>query len=80
MTESQVEIHIREALDADQRSWLVTKLEKDAGIIGAWFSGDDPHRLRIRYEHAHFSHTTLLDSIAEHGFHGRIVGDADAQA
>jgi hypothetical protein len=80
MTEIQVEIHVSEQLDADQRSWLVTKLEKEAGIIGAWFLWDDPHRLRVHYEHAHFSHATLLDTIAEHGFHGRIVGDDEPQA
>ena len=80
MPESQVEIHLREALDADQRSWLVTRLGKETGIIEAQFPWDDPHRLRIRYEQAHFSHVTLLDTIVEHGFHGRIVGDDEPPA
>jgi hypothetical protein len=77
MSENQVEIHVSDELNANQRSWLVTKLGKEAGIIGAWFPGGNPHRLRVRYEHAHFSHATLLDTIAEHGFHGRLAGDDD---
>jgi hypothetical protein len=80
MKEKKLIIHIDEELDATQRSWLATKLEEEKGILSAWFPGDDPHRLTIRYEQEHFSHTTLLDTIAEHGFHGRIVGDDDPGA
>jgi hypothetical protein len=71
----QVEIYIQEGMDVSQRSWLVAKLEHERGIIGAWFQGEDHHRLTVQYEREHFSHVTLLDTIKEHGFHGEIGGD-----
>jgi hypothetical protein len=80
MEEDRVQIDIEEGPDATERSLLTTRLEQEHGVLGAWFLGDNPHRLRVRYERAHFSHATLLDAIAEHGFHGRIVGDDDPGA
>ncbi|HEY5604727.1 MAG TPA: hypothetical protein VIM41_16620 [Gammaproteobacteria bacterium] len=74
MSEETVEIDIQEDMEVSQRSWLVTKLEQEQGIIGAWFAGGDHHRLTVHYERGHFSHVTLLDTIKEHGFHGEIVG------
>jgi len=73
--EVQVEIKIQEDMDVSQRSWLVAKLEHIKGIISAWFDSEDHHRLTVHYERDHFSHLTLLDTIKEHGFHGKIVGD-----
>lgn len=72
--QEKVEINIQESMDVSQRSWLVTKLEHERGIISAWFEGADHHRLTIHYEHERFSHVTLLDTIKVKGFHGKIVG------
>jgi len=71
----RVEIYIQEDMDVSQRSWLVAKLEHEMGIIGAWFEDGDHHRLIVQYESEHFSHVTLLDTIKEHGFHGKITGN-----
>ena len=70
----QVEINIQEDLDVDQRTWLVAKLEHETGVVSAWFSGGDHHRLTLHYEPEHFSHEILLDTIKLHGFHGKIEG------
>ncbi|MFO7642163.1 MAG: hypothetical protein R6X17_13125 [Candidatus Competibacteraceae bacterium] len=75
MSSEQLQIDLSEAMDVDQRSWLVAKLEDERGIISAWFDDENHHRLIVHYEREHFSHTTLLDTIKEHGFHGKIVGD-----
>ena len=64
-----------EALDASERSLLTAKLEQENGILDAWFPEGNSDRLVVRYAHEHFSHATLLETIGEHGFHGRIVGD-----
>ena len=73
--QEQAEIYIQQDLDVSQRSWLVAKLEHKRGIISAWFKGGDHHRLTVHYDHGHFSHVTLLDTIKEHGFHGEIVSE-----
>ena len=69
----QVEIFIQEDMDVSQRAWLVAKLEHERGIVGAWFKGGDHHRLTVYFDPNHFSHSTLLDAIKLHGFHGKIV-------
>ena len=73
MQQEHVEIHIDADLDSTQRSLLEAKLEEESGIIGAWFEGVDHHRFTVHYEKKHFSHATLLDTIKEFGFHGRII-------
>jgi cyanophycinase-like exopeptidase len=72
----KVEIFIKEDLEASRRSDLVARLEQENGIVSAWFEGGDHHRLTIHYEHDHFSHLTLLDTIKEHGFHGKIANES----
>lgn len=69
----QVEVYIQEDMDVSQCSELVAKLERERGIIGAWFEGGDYHRLTVDYEPEHFSHVTLLDTIKRRGFLGEIV-------
>jgi hypothetical protein len=71
--QEQIEIYIDEELDATQRSVLVAQLEEERGIISAWFEGGDHHRLRVRYEQENFSQATLLDTIKDFGFRGRII-------
>jgi hypothetical protein len=75
MEEDRVQIEIDEAPDANARSLLTAELEEEHGILGASFPEGNPHRLVVLYEHERFSHATLLDTIGEHGFHGRIRGD-----
>jgi len=71
--QERVEIDIQEDINLSQRTWLVAKLDHESGIIGTWFEGGNHHRLTVRYERDHFSHITLLATIREHGFHGKIV-------
>lgn len=71
----KIEIFIKEDLEAPRRSDLVSRLEQEIGIVSAWFEGGDHHRLTIHYEPDHFSHLTLLDTIKEHGFHGKIFNE-----
>jgi len=71
--QERVEIYIQEDMDVSQRVWLIAKLEAERGIIGAWFEGGDHHRLTVHFEPEHFSHVTLLDTIKEHRFHGKII-------
>ena len=68
-----VGIYIEEDMDVSQRSWLVAALEHYRGIVSAWFEHGDHHRLTIHFEHKYFSHVTLIDTIKEHGFHGKVV-------
>ena len=69
----RVEIYIQEDMDVSQRAELTAKLEKESGIIDAWFKGGNHHHLTVNYEGDQFSHLTLLDTIKEYGFHGEIV-------
>lgn len=73
--QEQVEIYIREDMDASQRSWLVTKLEDERGIISACFKGIDHHRLTVHLERDHFTHITLLNTIKLEGFNAEIIVD-----
>jgi hypothetical protein len=80
MKKTKVVIHVEEALEATQRSLLGAKLEEEKGILSAWFQGNGPHRLTIGYDQEHFSHQTLLDTLGELGFHGRILAGDEHRA
>jgi len=71
--EERVEINIQEDMDVSQRSWLITKIEHEKGIVSAWFEDGDHHHLTVHYDINHFSHVTLLDLIKRLGFHGETV-------
>ena len=73
MQPEHVEIHIDAELDSTQRSLLEAKLEEESGIVSAWFEAVDHHRLTVHYDKKHFSQATLLDTIKEFGFHGKII-------
>lgn len=71
--QERAEIYIQEDMNVSQRSLLVAHLEHERGIISAWFEGGNHHRLTVHYEHIHFSHVTLIDTIKRHGFHSEII-------
>ena len=71
--DERVVIYIQEDMDVSKRSWLVASLEHYKGIISACFDHGDRHRLTIHFEHKHFSRITLIDTINEHGYHGKII-------
>ncbi len=71
--QEQVTIYIQENLNVSQRSFLVTKLEHENGIVSAWFEDGETHHLTVLYESEHFSQITLLDTIEQHGFQGKIL-------
>lgn len=73
-TEERVEIQIEEDVNVAKRSLLVTKLEYERGIISAWFAKGDDRCLTVHYRPEHFSHATLLDTLREFGYHGKITG------
>ena len=71
--DERIVIYIQEDMDVSKRSCLVASLGHYQGIISACFDHGDHHRLAIRYERKHFSHITLIDTINEHGCHGKII-------
>ncbi len=68
----KVTIEIEETLDLDQQEELVFKFEEQRGIAMAVFNPENPHELTIEYDPEFFSHTTLCDFIAHHGYHPKI--------
>jgi len=60
--------------DQDERQTLVMKLEWERGLHHAVFEPNDPHRLRIDYDPAHFSELTLLDTVRGHGWRAELTG------
>ena len=71
--DERVVIYIRENMDVSKHSWLVATLEHYKGIISAYFEHGDHHRLAVLFERRHFSYITLIDTIKEHGYHGKIM-------
>jgi hypothetical protein len=45
--QERVEVNIREAMGASQRSLFVAKLEHERGVIGGGFEVDGHHRLFV---------------------------------
>lgn len=76
MTDATQTTYLRLLDDADQnqRQTLVMKLEWERGIHQAVFDADEPHRLRVDYDPAHFSELTLLDTVRGHGWQAELPG------
>jgi hypothetical protein len=72
---NQVDIYIEQDMEVNQRASLVNKLEYEKGIISAWFEDGNHHRITIQYDPNHFSHTTLIDTLKEHGYRGQVATD-----
>lgn len=64
---------IEEDTGLERRQEIVALLEWEPGIQRAWFEHDDPHRLYIECDPAHFSETTLVDFVDHHGVHARVA-------
>lgn len=65
-------VDIGESLTLSEREWLVTSLEREPGIRSAHFVRPDLH-LRLLYEPAAFSRTTLLDAVQRHHRKARLL-------
>lgn len=74
-TEEKVEIYIQEDMDVAKRSCLLSALEHEKGIVSVWFAHGNDHCLTVHFKHKHCSHITLIDTINEHGYHGKIIDD-----
>lgn len=62
-TGQSFEIRFVEALPLDGREEVVLRLHHQRGVHSAWFDPEDPKRLLVRADPAHFSALTLQDFV-----------------
>ena len=73
--QEKVGIYIQEDMDVTKRSWLIAALGRKNGVISAWFEHENYHLLTVCFKREKFNHITLLDTVKEHGYHGKIMHD-----
>lgn len=68
-------IRIHNDLDLYRRAEMITRLERQRGILSAHFEPGEPSLLVVHYRQGGFSHGTLVDLIQHHGVAAEALAD-----
>ena len=71
---SDIMIHIKETLNAEQRTALENEIRKVEGVVSPGFNADKPHLLLITYNTEKSSTAVLLAKTRAAGYTAQLVG------